>query len=934
MPHVSDIYQAAEKAMEIPPASRRGYTNENPKDIDFWALVREDFNTHERKVFEQGFWALFVHRFGNWRMGQPKLIRAPSTVIYAVMFKLIEWFCGISLWYTTKVGRRVRIWHHSGMMIGARAIGDDVHIRQNTTFGVAQTGKDDDLPIIAPGADIGAGACIAGAVYVGREAKVGANALVITDVPDGATVMGNPAQVYAMAPVDSPEKPKTEAQSEPAANSVAAPIAKPAEPVMHDVRQMGSIALLGSANLDYLAMSFAEMAQENSLEIETYVPPFGQAYMQLLQVEAGSDLASVGASLIVERAEDLLGDVYADPLSLAEADMDGYLEDALEPLFLLITAARDKLQGPVFVMSLAVMTRSSLAMADVGQTRGLNALITKANAMLAAHVAELPDVIILQSDEMIAEVGRAAAQPGQFWHMGRVPFSQTFGNHLARRVLGSLLALRGQTARLLVLDLDNTLWGGVLGEDGMEGLDIGGTYPGEAYHRFQAAIKALSLRGIALAVASKNDEDLALKMISEHPEMVLRPDDIITHRIGWTEKAIGIQDMLEEMSLGAQNCMFIDDNPVEREKVRKNIPGCIVPEFPDAPEKLADWLLNSPFVECLELTTSDTKRTQQYKARAKTNASKRAFENIEDFYRDLGMQLTFESYGPTNQKRVLQLFVKTNQFNATLRRHDAAAVDQILAEGGEIYAIGVADKHSAYELMGVIVLRPDAAMKAAYPEDATIQGVEAPEAFWVDNLLLSCRILGRTVENAIVAWATGKAKKLGASSLYGYVIEAPRNTPVRDVYSQSGFATVEVAQELGAGGLYLADTPIDVPDYFEVSYTPPEPKDETTAAHSRPKPPSAPKVMPKQSAAPVAAVILAADTEARLAATFRQTFGLTSDIDLETATMDTVSRWDSLGHLKLAMEIDKSMGIHLPGDRLGQINSYAALKAAIGAQSV
>lgn len=933
MSHVSETYEMAEKAMELPPASHRGYTNENPKDIGFWALVREDFRTHERKIFEQGFWALFVHRLGNWRMGKPKIIRAPLTLIYIVMFKLVEWFCGISLWYPTKVGRRVRIWHHSGIVTGPRAIGDDVQIRQNVTIGVGQTGKDDELPIVGPGVDIGAGACIAGPIYIGAGAKIGANALVITDVPAGATVMGNPAQIVAM--------PKTETKPEPAAPPktasvpvapVAAPIAKPAEPVMHDVRQMGSIALLGSANLDYLAMSFAEMAQENSLEINTYVPPFGQAYMQLLQVEEESDLASVGASLIVERAEDLLGDVYADPLSLAEADMDGYLEDALEPLFQLITAARDKLQGPVFVMSLAVMTRSSLAMADASQTRGLNALITKANAMLAKHVAELADVIILQSDEMIAEVGRAAAQPGQFWHMGRVPFSQTFGNHLARRVLGSLLALRGQTARLLVLDLDNTLWGGVLGEDGMEGLDIGGTYPGEAYHRFQAAIKALSLRGIALAVASKNDEDLALKMISEHPEMVLRPDDIITHRIGWTEKAIGIQDMLEEMSLGAQNCMFIDDNPVEREKVRKNIPGCIVPEFPDAPEKLADWLLNSPFLECLELTTSDTKRTQAYKARAKTNASKRAFENIEDFYRDLGMQLTFEPYGPTNQKRVLQLFVKTNQFNATLRRHDAAAVDQIIAEGGEIYAIGVADKHSAYELMGVIVLRPDAAMKAAYPDDATIQGVEAPEAFWVDNLLLSCRILGRTVENAIVAWATGKAKELGASSLYGYVIEAPRNTPVRDVYSKSGLTTLETATDLGAGGLYLAEAPIAVPDYFEVSYTPPAPRDES-AAPARPKPPKPITAAPQSAvpAAPAEVVALAADTEARLAETFRKTFSVANDVDLESASMDTVSNWDSLGHLKLAMQISQDLGVHLSGDTLGEIATYQALKKAVAA---
>lgn len=191
----SQEYHEAATRLELPPADRRGRSNRNPAGIGFWALVAEDFRTHDRNLFEQGFWALFVHRFGNWRMGQPKIVRAPSTVLYWVLFKLVEWMAGISLWYPVELGRRVRIWHHSGIVLSARYIGDDVQLRQNTTMGIRRTDRLGELPIIEAGVDIGAGAVIVGAVVVGRGARIGANAVVTEDVPAGGAAVGNPARI-------------------------------------------------------------------------------------------------------------------------------------------------------------------------------------------------------------------------------------------------------------------------------------------------------------------------------------------------------------------------------------------------------------------------------------------------------------------------------------------------------------------------------------------------------------------------------------------------------------------------------------------------------------------------------------------------------------------------------------------------------------------
>ena len=176
----------------------KGDRDGNPAGLSLLALIKEDLQTHDSLLFEQGFWALAVHRFGNWRMGlRWKLLRAPMSVLYRCLYRFVEWTCGISLPYTVPVGRRVRIWHHSGMVLHARSIGNDVHIRQNTTFGIAHRGQNEALPIIEDGVDIGCNVCVLGNVRIGTGAVVGAGSVVLTDVPSGTVAVGVPARVLA-----------------------------------------------------------------------------------------------------------------------------------------------------------------------------------------------------------------------------------------------------------------------------------------------------------------------------------------------------------------------------------------------------------------------------------------------------------------------------------------------------------------------------------------------------------------------------------------------------------------------------------------------------------------------------------------------------------------------------------------------------------------
>jgi len=195
--HAGDVAPPPLSPTESHPIDDRlGKTNQNPAGMGLWALWKEDLATHEGDLFAQGFWALAVHRFGNARMNiRPKLLRAPFSLLYKVLYKLVEWTCGISLNYPVKVGRRVRIWHHGGMILGARSIGDDVHIRQNTTFGVARRDRLYELPIIEDRVDIGCGAVVLGSVTVGHDSVIGANAVVLKDVPPHTMAAGVPAKV-------------------------------------------------------------------------------------------------------------------------------------------------------------------------------------------------------------------------------------------------------------------------------------------------------------------------------------------------------------------------------------------------------------------------------------------------------------------------------------------------------------------------------------------------------------------------------------------------------------------------------------------------------------------------------------------------------------------------------------------------------------------
>lgn len=523
------------------------------------------------------------------------------------------------------------------------------------------------------------------------------------------------------------------------------------------------VAILGSANLALLkaGLEKATEALVPDLGLKLYTPDYGQLFQAILDPNGRLYAHRAELTLFCDRLEDLIGVRVLDEAEFARA------EKRVADYVNAIETYRSQASGWIVVHRFA-------SAADVGRAdaRTLHQdFYERMNGLLRERLEKLEQVVFL---DVAAEAAHhpCAVNDARLWFVGRYPYGDDFSRALGRKWAGLLLALKGKTARLVVLDLDNTLWGGVLGEDGIDGLHLGGDYPGNAFMAFQKVIKGVYRRGIALAVCSNNDEDLALQALRELPDMQIGPDDLVSYRIDWNPKWQNIKSLCEEFNLGHESVLFIDDNPVEREGVRRNLPGVRVLDLPPDPALYADTLAHTPWLEALEVTAEDMKRVDSYKARKKIEEIRQGAANLEDFYADLGMILHVQNISDENAARAVQLCQKTNQFNATTRRHQKSDLTAMRDAGADVVVLGLEDRYSDFENIGLIVLKPN-------PEVGT-KGI-------VESYLLSCRVLGRGLETAVLGWAVKRAKFRGWSRLDGQIVETERNTPVRDVFKYAGF---------------------------------------------------------------------------------------------------------------------------------------------------
>lgn len=334
--------------------------------------------------------------------------------------------------------------------------------------------------------------------------------------------------------------------------------------------------------------------------------------------------------------------------------------------------------------------------------------------------------------------------------------------------------INGKRKKCLVLDLDNTLWGGVLGEDGVEGIKIGGEYPGNAFLYFQEGLVELAKNGVILTVCSKNNEVDVLEVWAKNPFIKLKQEYISSYRINWQNKADNIRELAKELNIGLDSFVFVDDNPTERELVKHELPMVSVPEFPTKPYGLMRLYqqLVSEYFRAYELTNEDKAKTAQYKANAQRAASCQQFSDMESFIRSLGIEIEISSVDNFNISRIAQMTQKTNQFNLTTHRYTEADIQNFIKDGAKVYCLSVKDKFGDNGITGAIII-----------------GIENGVAS-IDTLLLSCRILGKDIEFAFVNSILNILQEKGIKQVIAQYIPTAKNGIVSDFYDKMDFSLV------------------------------------------------------------------------------------------------------------------------------------------------
>ncbi len=362
--------------------------------------------------------------------------------------------------------------------------------------------------------------------------------------------------------------------------------------------------------------------------------------------------------------------------------------------------------------------------------------------------------------------------------------------YIASRTLDIIASIEGKFKKCLILDLDNTVWGGVVGDDGWENIQVGhGLGIGKAFSEFQQWVKKLKNRGIIVCVCSKNDEDKAKEPFVKNPEMVLKLDDISVFIANWENKADNIRTIQSILNIGFDSMVFLDDNPFERNMVRENVPGVTVPELPEDPGKYLEYLYTQNLFETASYSSADKDRTKQYQVEAQRVATAKKFTNEGDFLKSLEMVSEVSGFTSFNIPRVAQLSQRSNQFNLRTIRYtedQIAAIENDPKQKG--FAFSLKDKFGDNGLIAVVIL----------------QEMDANTLF-IDTWFMSCRVLKRGMENFTLNTIVDYAKNSGYKKIIGEYLPTPKNGMVSEHYSNLGFTRME--------GSSTTQWELDVEDY-------------------------------------------------------------------------------------------------------------------------
>ena len=530
------------------------------------------------------------------------------------------------------------------------------------------------------------------------------------------------------------------------------------------------LAVLSSATAEHLAPAIRVSGLRRRLLIDVYVAPYGQYRQELLADESPLHQLAPQILLLSLTAGQA---VPAVPLSAPLGEVDAAIDRWIAELRLLWRKAQD-------TFHLTVIQQTFLNIGDP-VFGSYDRLVPASPRQLIPHFNERLAKAAAEDGVFLLDIARAVEREGldrwfdfSRWLQGKqeiAPQAAPVYGELAVRVIA---AQRGLSKKCLVLDLDNTLWGGVVGDDGPEGIILGeGTATGEAHLALQRYAKQLKERGVILAICSKNDAELAEAVFRDHPEMILKRSDISAFIANWEDKAVNLRRIAEQLNIGIESLVFVDDNPTERDRIRHSLPMVAVPELPADAAQYVRRLADAGYFESVSFTADDAQRAEYYSGNASRQAFLETSHSIDDFLRGLDMSVTFGPFETVDLARIAQLIAKTNQFNPTTRRHSLEEVSRFATTDLCLtLQFRLLDKFGDNGLVSAVILIPDP---------------HTPNMLEIDTWVMSCRVFGRQLEMEAMNIAVEAALKAGVHTLRAEYIPTSKNSVVRELYSNLGF---------------------------------------------------------------------------------------------------------------------------------------------------
>lgn len=429
-------------------------------------------------------------------------------------------------------------------------------------------------------------------------------------------------------------------------------------------------------------------------------------------------------------------------------------------------------------IKLILMTMPYMGVFHTIQDTRLQQLVNSYNN-ICYQAGENPNIFCIDFAEFAQRFSSDSLVDWKHFYLSQIALNPKYSNEFRDWFDLQMNAILAKRKKCIILDLDNTLWGGVIGEDGMDGIALGGDYPGNVYYDTQKLLLSAYENGVILAICSKNNESDAMEVIERHPNMVLRDTHFAIKRINWDNKAENIKSLAASLNIGLDSLVFIDDNPSERALVKSFLPEVTVPDFPEKPYLIPAFMnsvLEKQFT-LYQLTEEDKKKTDQYRQNAVRDAFKSSFTDYNQYLTELKMELEISKASTIDIPRVAQLTQKTNQFNLTTRRYSENEIKRFIDEGDLVFVARVKDKFGEYGLTGVCIVK--------------VQDNEAE----IDTLLMSCRVIGREVENVFIQQILAYLKRLGIQTVYSKYIQTRKNSMVRDFYLNVGLTIVNQTEQ-------------------------------------------------------------------------------------------------------------------------------------------